>query len=111
MSRKPYYEDDDGVDITDDLPQKWEICGCCGGDGAHSQRLGVINREDWEPEELEDYMRGAYDERCDECGGDGKVRVVNFDALTPEQKRIVEDTDRSIAEIDATYAAERRMGA
>ena len=109
MPKQPYYEDEDGTELV--LPMKWEICDCCGGDGAHSKRLGVINTEEWEPEELEDYMRGTYDERCGECGGDGKVRVPDFDQMSEEQKRIVEEWDRDRAETEAIYAAERRMGA
>lgn len=106
---EPYYEDDDGVELK--LPMKWEICDCCGGDGSHSQHLGVLNTEEWEPEELDDYMRGAYDRSCGECSGTGKVRVPDFDRMSDEEKRIVEETDRSMAEMDAISASERRMGA
>lgn len=111
MPREPYYEDDDGNDITHTLPMMWEICDYCRGDGSHSNHLGVIQTEDWEPEELDDYMRGAYDRNCEECGGSGKVRVPDHDAMTPDQKRIVEEHDRSDYEFRMIQESERRMGA
>lgn len=53
---------------------KWAICPECEGDGSHAKHLGVINREDWDEEEFEDYMAGYYDRPCACCNGTGKVR-------------------------------------
>lgn len=57
----------------------WMICPHCHGDGQHSQHLGEVNTEDWDDEEFERYMEGAYDRNCEVCGGSGKVREDEFD--------------------------------
>lgn len=51
----------------------WMICDACGGEG-HRDTLGVINPEEWDEDELENYFAGGYDKSCDVCGGSGKVR-------------------------------------
>jgi len=55
------------------MARNWVICPECGGEGKSSAHLGVINREDWDFEELEDYFDGAYDKACGFCDGSGKV--------------------------------------
>jgi hypothetical protein len=60
---------------------KWIICPECEGDGATSKHLGVINAEDWDPEEMEGYMAGKYDRRCGCCGGSGKMREGNVSSF------------------------------
>lgn len=55
----------------------WEICCNCGGEGAHSKALGVINTEEWSSDELDDYMAGGYDQICEVCKGTGKVLAEN----------------------------------
>lgn len=52
----------------------WMICPICNGDGKHSRALGVVNPDDFSPDEWDEYMRGGYDSNCGTCGGDGKVR-------------------------------------
>jgi hypothetical protein len=77
------YTDDDDVEHETHLPGKWAICGTCRGNGKHSHDLGCITEEDrsrdWSPDEWEDYMNGAYDRQCEECGGSGKVVVIDED--------------------------------
>jgi hypothetical protein len=63
---------------------KWSICYVCDGDGAHSKRLGVINMEEWSPDELDDYFAGAYDSTCECCGGTGKVTQEQIDLYERE---------------------------
>ena len=58
------------------MTTKWEICCNCDGNGKHSKHLGVItssDRDDWDDEEFDDYMNGAYDTPCSVCRGTGKV--------------------------------------
>jgi DnaJ-class molecular chaperone len=55
------------------MTSKWTICPTCDGDGSHSRRLGVVNPQEWDPEEFEQYMEGGYDEPCGTCGGSGKI--------------------------------------
>lgn len=52
----------------------WMICPTCSGDGKHSRSLGVVNPNDFSPDEWDDYMRGGYDSTCGTCNGEGKVR-------------------------------------
>ena len=56
-------------------PGEWEICGHCRGAGKSSDYLGVIHPEDWEPEDLEDYVSGKYDRPCRKCSGTGKLWI------------------------------------
>lgn len=55
---------------------KWEICCNCDGDGSHSKHLGCFTQErldDWSEDEVETYMNGGYDTKCEVCQGTGKV--------------------------------------
>lgn len=53
---------------------KWMICATCDGEGKHSRALGVVNQDDFSPDEWDGYMAGGYDSPCAPCGGEGKVR-------------------------------------
>ena len=74
---------------------KWEICCNCDGNGKHSKHLGVItssDREEWDDEEFDQYMEGAYDTPCSVCRGTGKVlagknRVEQYYATDEEYYR------------------------
>lgn len=101
----------DADDNEVELPTKWAICGTCRGNGQHSLRLGAITQEDreqWSDDEFEDYMAGAYDEACDPCGGSGKIKVVDQDQLTPEQRQAWQDATRAEEEYQAEVRAEQR---
>lgn len=52
----------------------WRICPTCSGEGKHSRALGVVNPDDFSPDEWEDYLSGGYDQPCSTCEGTGKVR-------------------------------------
>lgn len=72
------------------LPGHWVICSTCDGHGKHSRNLGAFTQEDWEQESYEfkeDYLAGAYDSTCEECGGSGKTWEVNVARCTFAQKR------------------------
>lgn len=78
---------DDDEPAPDNSP--WIICPTCRGDGKHSLRFGAITQEDrerdWDPDSWDDYLSGAYDEVCTDCGGTGKVREKAWAAL--EERR------------------------
>ncbi len=63
----------------------WMICPECSGDGKHSRHLGSFTQEDrdrdWDPDEWQDYLDGAYDKPCDVCGGTGKIRTKAYETL------------------------------
>ena len=89
---------------------RWEICWQCGGEGKHSGSIdsnGVPDEYWGEPDFAEDYFSGAYDQRCRECDGTGKVRTL--ESLTDEERESIEVN----AQIDAQYRNESiayRMG-
>ena len=65
---------------------KWHICPTCEGNGKHSLDLGAItssDREEWDDEEFQQYIDGAYDRRCDTCGGSGKITAQQLETYTP----------------------------
>ena len=111
--------DDEGSQEVN-FPAKWIICGTCRGNGKHSLRFGAITREDreenWDDESWDDYMAGNYDERCDDCSGSGKRLVIDEEACenNPKFQKHLENWrigQESLREMEAIYAAERRMGA
>lgn len=90
---------------------RWEICDVCNGDGGHSRRLGVINRDDWDDEEFGYYMRGGYDITCELCNGSGKVKEIDLD-LAPDYVRAwVQSYYDDIYSCAAERRSERMMGA
>jgi DnaJ-class molecular chaperone len=80
-------ENEEGEEVTDELPTRWAICSACEGEGKSSAYLGAITQEDrerdWSPEEFEGYMNGDYDKTCEACQGTGKVREVD-EAVLPK---------------------------
>lgn len=114
-----YVETDDGEEETVvDLPAKWEICSVCDGEGKHSHALGAITEEDrardWDADEWEGYLSGAYDSPCGQCKGTGKVLVVDYATLersNPELFAARVAWEESEDDYRALCEMERRMGA
>ena len=95
----------DGEITKTPIPFEWEICDVCRGGGSHSNRLGVINPDDWNSDDLNDYFAGRYDVSCERCNGTGKIRVIAVDLLP-------EDVQQFIGEYRDCYSetlAERRF--
>jgi hypothetical protein len=64
----------------------WCICPTCEGEGKHSLALGVItssDRDQWDDEDLDQYMDGAYDQKCQTCKGSGKVTAAQLEGYEP----------------------------
>ena len=103
---------DDG-DNEIELPTRWEICSTCHGEGKHSLRFGAITQSDidndWDPDSFDAYMRGDYDAACADCDGTGKVKVVDVDRITPEQRQQLDDAYEGEALDRAEREAEMRM--
>ena len=72
-------------------PSRWIICPECEGDGKTSRHLGVINRDDWDADELEGYFNGAYDRPCECCRGTGKIRANDYDDYTDDRAQAREE--------------------
>lgn len=106
MKTPVLYCDDD---TEKELPFKWVICGTCRGHGKSSAYLGAFTgdqmRED--PDFAEEYMAGGYDRTCDECGGSGKVKVVDMKAMTKADRVAYRAQQRSFAEVRAIERQER----
>jgi hypothetical protein len=105
------YFDDDENEVT--LPSCWEICDHCRGEGRSSAYLGAFTRDelDDDPEFFEDYRAGRYDRTCEECGGSGKVKVVDRESADPAALEAYDAQQRELAETRAIERAERAMGA
>lgn len=101
-----------------ELPFKWEICGGCEGHGKTSRHVecdgGGFTSSEWAEQDedfREDYLAGRYDRACDECGGAGKVKVVDEERCKPEDWKQYEEQMNDLDECDAIHEMERRMGA
>lgn len=53
---------------------RWKICDACKGEGALDTQ-GVVNPDDFSPEEWDAYRNGAYNTPCGVCGATGKVLI------------------------------------
>jgi hypothetical protein len=111
-----FFYDSEGEEVTLDVPFKWEICDRCDGKGQHDNPAfsdGISGEEwnnEWDDEERESYMRGAYDVRCENDCDNGKVRSPDLTGLTEEQRKDYEDHLDQEAYNDRERAAERRWG-
>lgn len=91
----------------------WAICGSCRGEGGHSRRLGVISAEtwnDWEDEDRAFYMGGGYNITCEGCGGSGKVREIDTEAMPEVAQKWVRDYMEAVYDSAETSRAERLFG-
>lgn len=82
---------DDQVEEDEPVPDTspWIICPTCRGNGKHSLALGAITQEDrerdWDPDSWQDYLDGAYDQPCADCGATGKVREKAWQLLCEQR--------------------------
>lgn len=106
---------------------KWIICPCCNGNGRveNSAFSNGFTSTEWaemahdfdnqdETNAQQHYLRGDYDQACEDCEQSGKLRVPDVYSMTFAEKRVfaaVRRDKRLQFEYDCISAAERRMGA
>tara|TARA_Y100000593_G_C4249652_1_gene306481 strand:+ start:231 stop:707 length:477 start_codon:yes stop_codon:yes gene_type:complete len=119
-SQDSYWEDEGDVEF----PAQWVICYDCNGNGTTylgwaSKDQPAFTREDFDyegPDFYQDYMSGQYDAQCPGCRGSGKIKEIDEGAIKPNTplsfklKQYLDDLDCQ-GQMNAVYAAERRMGA
>ena len=104
---------DNGEELS--LPMTWEVCGVCNGKGKHVNPAidaGGLTHDDMhdDPDFADAYMAGVFDQTCNRCKGRTTVPVVNYDALTPEQREQYEAQQRADWEEQEERLAEIRAG-
>lgn len=114
-------ETDEGTEefIEMTLPAKYEICTRCEGKGSHTNPSidghGISEDEwngpDWDDESRETYLTGGYDVRCEARCKDGKVVVIDIDALTTDQTKVFEEYMEGVEEDEREAAYDRRTRA
>ena len=112
-------ENEDGELIPYSWPAKWDVCGTCNGKGTHvdpSIDCNGLTAEDFyeDPEFEYEYISGAYDQQCNECGGRTTVPMIDMERLNDTQKEalaLLEREQDAEADSHAMERAERAMGA
>ena len=103
------------ADMEIELPTKWGVCPVCEGKGTHvnpSIDCGGISAEEFEedPTFKMDYLEGVYDQQCNRCGGRTTIPVIDWDAISPEQRTLYEQQLRDESDWEAERLAEIRAG-
>jgi len=104
------------VEDTYELPCKYVVCSRCNGKGTHVNPSidgnGITSSEwaEWDDEEKDHYMSGAYDVSCEECHGLRVVPEVDAERCDPVILKAYEDYVESAYDGYAEEMAERRMG-
>ena len=115
------YEDDEGDEVTVDLPSRNEVCSRCEGEGRilhpdignHAYSQEEFN-DTFTDDDKEEYFKGGhgiYGVSCHECNGRRVVAVVDRSRVNPDALERYENMEADDAEYEALCAAERRMGA
>lgn len=121
------YENEEGEEVTLEVPSKMEVCHDCGGHGFvlnESMRYHAYTSEDEEmhdEEFREEYFKrgGIYDVQCPTCKGKNVIAVPDEDTIERNEKLKVEykkyqewkeESDRADAEYEAECRMERMMG-
>ena len=105
-----------GDDTEVHLPTRWAICPDCQGEGARACGGQAFTASEWneachdDPDFAEEYMNGTYDRTCEDCGGSGKIKMVDEDLLSQEQRDAWEKQCQEDYDMAAERAAEMRMG-
>jgi len=119
------WEDEDGEEHEQDVevPIQFEVCPTCRGKGTHvnpSIDCNGLTAEDFaeDPDFREEYFSGAYDQVCNQCGGERVVPEINEEGVTGETRELLNkvmaqlEAEREFeAQCHAERMAEIRMGA
>lgn len=103
-----YHEDGESP-----VPSKLAICGTCRGRGHHNPH--AYSADEFAeafpfPEDVEDYLSGAYDRCCDDCEGSGRVSVPDYQRMSASMASAYREQLRDDAAYLAEVEAERRFG-
>jgi len=102
------------AELERELDTKWAVCPVCRGEGKHvnpSLDAGGLSEEMvGDPEFMDDYMGGCYDQTCNRCRGKRVVPEVDWNALTAYERKAYEKQLRDDADYEAERLAEIRMG-
>ena len=106
--KQGYFEDE-----PESIPIKLVVCDSCGGVGHYvnpsidAHGIGADEWNDWDYEDRQAYLDGRYDVTCECCDGN----KVMPEPREQHRRDELDDYFQGMYEIDATYAAERAMGA
>jgi len=108
-------EDGEEVFIGEMIPAIFEVCGTCDGKGKHvnpSIDSNGLSAEDFDedPDFRENYFSGMYDVPCNECHGKRVVPAPDYNRMTEEQKKNVEEAIESHHAGQYEEYMERKMG-
>jgi hypothetical protein len=106
-----YLAEGGSVEVTDELPARFDVCPTCDGKGSHVNPSiddnGICASDFYEdPDFAESYFAGCYDVPCNECKGK-RVIMVPVDGTDDESKALVAAYYEHQNEM-ASYAAEDR---
>jgi hypothetical protein len=119
MFKTIVFVNDEGEEVTVEVPAYYEICSRCNGKGSHVNpaidghgiSMEEWNGPDWDDESREMYMNGGYDIACEAGCDHGKQLVPDLDRINPEIVKAYHQHLDNQAAWDAEQAAERAMGA
>ena len=108
-----FYREDDTTEFVQ-IPAKYEVCPCCEGRGTQVNPAidghGISAAAfDEDPDFGEAYFSGAYDVRCDECGGERVVMEPDEEACNPGDLEKYREQKRSEYEAARETAMWRRL--
>lgn len=127
------YENEDGEEVTVDLPSKKCVCPECEGEGAvlRDGLRGVAftqsDMEDWDDDFRREYFtkglektgpnspkvpKSRFDQVCPECHGDRVIDEVDENNLSEDEKvhfDAWQESENLKHEYDRAFAAESRM--
>jgi hypothetical protein len=104
----------DGGQLEWEIPTVWEVCPVCRGKGSHVNPaidcggLSEDFRDD--PDFMDDYRRGDYDQPCNRCGGRSTVRVPDRDACEARLLALYDADEEAAYDAEAERLAEIRAG-
>ena len=98
-----------------ELPWHWAVCPTCEGKGKHvnpSIDANGISGADFhdDPEFLEDYFNGQYDQTCSRCNGRTTIPAVDWDSMDPKLRKAYNEKLQADADYHAECMAEIRAG-
>lgn len=105
--------DENGDEVA--LPTKFALCPRCRGTGQHDHPAfsnGITGEEwarDWDEDERDAYVAGAYDVVCSVCAGQRVVAQPDRAKLTADQRRWLRAQERDLAQLRADERSERFM--